>query len=513
MSNWTGGYVAGIDYTFGFQAELCPLRIRLALTNAGVIAPRIATACELGFGQGMSANLHAAGCGNQWFGTDFNPGHAAFAQEVAASSGADARFVDESFADFCGRTDLPDFDLIGLHGVWSYTTDENRRIIVDFLRRKLKVGGVVYISYNTQPGFAALLPLHDVLSRYADATGAANHPAVNRVDAALNFAHRLLGVSPQYINAHGLLAAQLKSIKNEDRRYLAHEYFNRDWLPTSFCRVADWLSPAKLDFVCGAHHFHTVDAWNLSREQLAIFAEIPAGAYRETVRDLMTNKSFRMDYWVKGARSLLPLERIEALRSQRVMLLRPRGEVRLTGESALAEFAFLESQAAPVLDALADHQPRTLGQIEQMLLGKGLELSQIVDLAMMFSNIGAIAPVQEDREIQAARARTDALNDFLCRKALKGADIRVLASPVTGTGFIETGGRIALFFLHAVALGARQPIELGTQALQTFRALGIGIFKDGKLVESTEESLAILTTQASFFIERQLPVLKAMQIA
>jgi len=513
MSNWTGGYVAGIDYTFGFQPELCPLRIRLALTNAGVVAPRIATACELGFGQGMTANLHAAGCGSQWFGTDFNPGHAAFAQEVAASSGADARFADESFADFCSRTDLPDFDFIGLHGVWSWTTDENRRIIVDFLHRKLKVGGVVYISYNTQPGFAALLPLHDLLSRFADATGEAQRAPGARVDAALNFAHRLLAVSPQYANAHGLLAAQLKSIKNEDRRYLAHEYLNRDWLPTSFCRVEEWLSPAKLDFVCGAHHFHTVDAWNLSREQMAMLAEIPAGAYRETVRDLMTNKSFRMDYWVKGARSLLPLERLEALRSQRVMLLRPRGEVRFTGEGALGEFAFLESQAAPLLDALADHQPKTMGQIEQLLIGKGVELSQIIDLAMMFSNIGAIAPVQEDPEIQAARPRTDRLNDFLCRKALKGADIRVLASPVTGTGFIESGGRIALFFLYGVARGARQPAVLGAQALQTFRALGIGIFKEGKLVESTEESLSILTTQASFFIEKQLPVLKAMQIA
>jgi len=44
---------------------------------------------------------------------------------------------------------LPDFDYIGLHGIWSWISDENRQVIVDFIRKKLKVGGVLYISYNT----------------------------------------------------------------------------------------------------------------------------------------------------------------------------------------------------------------------------------------------------------------------------------------------------------------------------------------------------------------------------
>jgi SAM-dependent methyltransferase len=64
---------------------------------------------------------------------------------------------DESFAEFASR-DLPEFDYIGLHGIWSWISDENRAVIVDFIRRKLKVGGVLYISYNTLPGWAPLPP-------------------------------------------------------------------------------------------------------------------------------------------------------------------------------------------------------------------------------------------------------------------------------------------------------------------------------------------------------------------
>ena len=70
---------------------------------------------------------------------------------------ASANLSDESFEEFCRRQDLPDFDFIGLHGIWSWVSDKNRQVIVDFIRRKLKVGGVVYVSYNTQPGWAPMI--------------------------------------------------------------------------------------------------------------------------------------------------------------------------------------------------------------------------------------------------------------------------------------------------------------------------------------------------------------------
>ena len=90
MSDWTAGYVADIGYTYGYYTELNPLRVRLAFLNAGLQPPSMGAACELGFGQGLSANLHAAASVVQWHGTDFNPAQAGFAQELAqvAESGA-----------------------------------------------------------------------------------------------------------------------------------------------------------------------------------------------------------------------------------------------------------------------------------------------------------------------------------------------------------------------------------------------------------------------------------------
>lgn len=146
MSDWTAGYMADIGYTYGYYTELNPQRVHLAFLNAGLVPPVIGAACELGFGQGMSANLHAAASVVRWTGTDFNPSQASFAQELARVADAGAELFDEAFEEFCRRDDLPEFDYIGLHGIWSWVSDANRTVIVDFIRRKLKVGGVLFIS-------------------------------------------------------------------------------------------------------------------------------------------------------------------------------------------------------------------------------------------------------------------------------------------------------------------------------------------------------------------------------
>ena len=86
MTTWTSGYVADIGYTFGYYTELNPLRLGLAFAQQGLVAPTVGAACELGFGQGLSANLHAAAGVAQWHGTDFNPSQAGFAQQLAAES-------------------------------------------------------------------------------------------------------------------------------------------------------------------------------------------------------------------------------------------------------------------------------------------------------------------------------------------------------------------------------------------------------------------------------------------
>jgi len=511
MSDWTAGYVADVGYTFGYCTELNPLRLRLAFLNAGLACPEVSTACELGFGQGMSINIHAAALASQWFGTDFNPSQAGFAQELAAASGAGAQLFDQAFAEFCNRPDLPDFDYMGLHGLWSWISDENHAVIVDFIRRKLKVGGALYISYNAQPGWAAMAPMRDLLVEHSEVMGAPGQGIVARIDASLVFAEKLLATNPKYARVNPHVSERIKKIKEQNRNYLAHEYFNRDWLPISFARMAEWLAPAKLSFACSAHYLDHIDAINLSAEQQALLKELPDSMFRETVRDFCVNQQFRRDYWVKGLRRLSVLEQGEAVRAQRVALAQPRADVSLKVTGSLGEAQVQESIYHPILDTLANHQPKTLGQIEQAVKAKGVKFAQLLQAVMVLTGNGVLLAVQDEATTQKVRKHTDKLNAFLMNKARGSGDISCLASPVTGGGI--TVRRFQQLFLLAGSQGKKQPAEWTQFVWQLLNRQGQRIVKEGKRLETAEENLAELTAQANTFAEKQLPILKVLGIA
>ncbi len=510
MTDWTSGYVADIGYTFGYYAELNPLRLKLAFLNAGLVYPEVGAACELGFGQGMSVNLHAAASVTEWRGTDFNPSQAAFAQELALVSGSSVQLYDEAFADFATRSDLPQFDYIGIHGIWSWISDENRAVMVDFVRSKLKVGGVLYISYNTQPGWAAMVPMRDLLNEHASVMGVSGHGIVPRIDAALEFAGKLLAVNPKYAIANPQVAERIGKLREQNRNYLAHEYFNRDWLPMSFSAMEKWLSTAKLSFACSANYFDHVPEVNLSAEQQGLLKEIPDAMFRETVRDFMVNQQFRKDYWVKGPRKHTLLEQTEALRTQRVMLVQPRADVSLKFSGALGEVTLQEAVYGPILDFLSDHQPRTLAQIEQGVKDKRIAFAQLQQAVMVLIGAGSLYAVQEDALIAKARNHTDKINAYLVDKSRGSNDIGYLASPVTGGGL--TVPRFHQLFLLSITQGRKLPAEWAQYVWSLLAMQGKKLLKDGKALDTAEENLAELMKQAQDFSDKQLPIMKALGI-
>ena len=225
----------------------------------------------------------------------------------------------------------------------------------------------------------------------------------------------------------------------------------------------------------------------------------------------MVNQQFRRDYWVKGARKLNPLDQAEALRAQKVILVTHRPDVSLKVTGALGEANMSEAIYAPILDLLADHKARPLSQIEQAVKDKGIALAQIIQAAMVLTGAGHLALVQDEQVIQKARKQTDKLNAHLCQKARGSNEISYLASPVTGGGVAV--GRFQQLFLLSMAQGKKQPAEWAQAVWQTIAAQGQRLVKEGKTLETAEENLAELTAQATTFADKQLPILKVLQIA
>lgn len=511
MDDWTSGYVTDIGYTYGYYTELNPERVKLAFLNQGWVYPQFINACELGFGQGLSINLHAAGSSTKWHGTDFNPSQASLAKELADISGSGVQLRDESFVEFCARADLPDFDYIGLHGIWTWVSDENRSTIVDFVRRKLAPGGVLYISYNALPGWSAFAPIRHLMRQHADTLSTKGSGIVKRIDGAIEFSEKLLATGPKFSRVNVHVGERFAQLKKHDREYLAHEYFGDHWVPMYFSDMAHWLRAAKVHYACSADYMDHIDTVNLTAEQQAFLADIADPMFRETTQDFMVNRQFRRDYWVKGARAMPAIELAELQRAQRIVLVTHRADVKLKTEGALGEVNLNEAIYGPILDLLSDHKVKTLGEIEQALAETNINFPRLFQAIMVLASDGHLAPVRDETSIAQSKIHTDRLNHHLCQKARSGKDIEYLVSPLTGEGIAVD--RLQLLFLLCRSQGIKTPTEWADYVWQLLVIHGQKLVKHGITLETAEENLAEITDQAEAFVLKRLPIFKALQIA
>lgn len=511
-AEWTSGYVANIGYTFGYYAELNPLRARVLLLDAGLALPMQGVACELGFGQGVSVNVHAAASGTQWYGTDFNPTQAAYAQQLASTYSEGARLCEQSFAEYCARTDLPDFDYIALHGIWSWVSDDNRHIIVDFIRRKLKAGGVLYVSYNTLPGWTPMVPLRNLLTQHAATMTPQAAGVAAQVGNAISFARQLWATNPAYAQLHPELGDRLNTLAAQDPHYLAHEYFNRDWAPMSFADMADWMHDAKLEFACSATAGDHVPHMHMTPAQIALLEQLPDPLFRQSVRDFIVNRQFRRDYWIKGPRQLAPLSCAEQLRRQRLVLCMPAADVPLCADTLLGRIQLEQSVYRPLLELMADHRPRTLGEIADALQARGITPQQLQQAVLVLMEKAALALAQDDDTIARCRPRTEALNRELIEQARGSADIHCLASPVLGGGVAAP--RMHRLFLLARAQGLATPFEWAQYCHALLKSQQhIVTDRDGVALTDDARALEELNQQARAFHDKRLPVLVALGVA
>lgn len=512
MSEWTSGYVADVDYTYGYYRELNPLLCKLALLNAGVHSPNFEHACELGFGQGLSTNFHAAASNTKWWGTDFNPAQAGFARELSIKSGAESYLYDGAFSEFCARDDLPDFDFIGLHGIWSWISDDNRRVIVDFIRRKLRVGGVLYISYNTLPGWASFAPLRHLMTAHAEIVGSEGRGIVSRIDGAVDFAKQLMETNPLYKRANPLVEERLGKLAEQNRHYLAHEYFNKDWDPMHFSTMARWLGPAKVDYGCSANLLDHFPNLNMNKSQQEFINGIPDQLLKQSTIDFMINQQFRRDYWIKGARRLSALERDEELSKLQIMLVLDSTEFKFKVSGALGEAGLKEDLYRPILEMLADHESRTILELYKQLKDRNVQIafSTLVEALMILAGSGHVALVQNEEEINRHLDTAKALNKHLMIKARSGSDIEYLLSPVSGGGVAVN--RFCQLFLAAMELGYDTPEKMAEYVWQSLARQAQRIVKDGKVIESEEENRAELEEQARNFVSKRLSLMKKLKV-
>jgi hypothetical protein len=512
VADWTSGYVTEIGYTHGYYSELNPLSMRQALLSKAVQHRwgEPLRYLELGFGQGLSLNIHAAATNGEYWGCDFNPTQAANALELAAASGANVKILDASFEELAGRRDLPTFDIIALHGIWTWVSDANRRLIVEIARRHLAVGGVFYVSYNTTPGWSPAMPLRHLLTLHAEYASGAAQGLTAKLEAGLDFAQSLAIANAAYFRVNPAVVERLKRIKSMPANYSVHEYLTADWHPMAFSDMAQHLSEAKLSFAATTHLLDHVDAIYLTPDQQKLMQGLSHPVLRESVRDYLVNQQFRRDLWVKGLRPMAPFDHNAMALSQSYTLATAAEAVPFKTQGSAGEVQLQEAVYKPVVEALANsaYAAKTLKQLCTEL--PQLKPTQVAEAVNILIGMGHALPAQSPEMARSTKAACDRLNAYIIRQAAHSGDAQHLASPVVGGGIAVN--RFQQLFLTALKNGKTTPTEWAQDAWAVLDAQGQRLTKEGKILDTANEHLAELTQQATAFEAQRLPILRALQV-
>ena len=504
MPDWCEGYIADVGYLHGFCRELTPARLGLAALAAGNRGPdpaRPMSYCELGCGQGFSTNLLAAANPHiRFHGFDFNPGHIAAARRLAEEAGTpNVTFHDLSFAEAVEAPDLPAFDVVGLHGVYSWVPAERRREIVTFLRRRLKPGGFVYVSYNCMPGWAGAAPARHLMRLHARRLGG---PSASQVGPAFEFLERLRATGGAYFEGNAALASFINTLKGLDHTYLAHELLNEVWDLLHHSDVVADLAEAKLGFLGSADVLDHVISIHVTDEQQQILDEIPDPVLRETARDAMTNQNFRRDLFAKGVLAHSTASSRAEWRGLRLALTMPRETVQLRVTGKRGTFELHEEIYEPLLDALAEG-PAT---IAALMDARPVDWAQLMQAVAVMVGAGWVEPCLPAEGEAERAAGTRAFNEAVMRRAHESADLLWFASPVTGGGVPVD--RLSQLLLAGEAAG-RDPVD---HAWETLSEQNECLLRDGKALTTPAENRAELGHRLQALAERR-GVLRQLGVA
>lgn len=430
MTDWSHGYLADSPYTFSYQTVQTPGHIAWVAAMAGIgwQPPADLTLLDIGCGRGLTVNvLAAANPGWTAIGLDYNPAHIAEARELADAAGlGNAGFVE---ADLATLTDaeidqLPECDVVTLHGVWTWVADPVRAGIVRLLARRLKPGGVCYVGYNVLPGFAADGGLQRLIRHLAGFERQGDPGA--RVQAALTTVRALAATRPANLPPTPMLKRLTGDEAPLDPAYLAHEFLTAHWRPVYHEDLCAALAPAKLSYVGSSTLHENMPDLLFTAEQRAIHDAMPPGPPRECIKDLCIGRPFRRDVFMRGPR---PVDRDAALDRLVVAANRalPTDHPRLDVPLGIAEID--DALYAPIAAALRTG-PQSLGRLRTLTPGRAPNAAEL--LAIL--SAGLVLPVLREA---GATARCMAFNQALFEATRANGATQgqlALASPMIGGG-------------------------------------------------------------------------------
>jgi SAM-dependent methyltransferase len=507
-ANPASAYQAHSPYIVAYFRQQHPLLMRWTALLAGFAAPSEATQqlahCECGFGQGLGLAITAASCTDAQVGVDFMPEQVEQLSDLLTGSGiTNAQLYATDFAGFLA-SNTQQFQSITLHGVWSWVAPEIRQQLIEIIRRFLADDGVVYISHNTLPGRAPLIPMQRLIVQTA---AQFSHHDDQGLMAALAVINSMMPLS-HYVQQSPELIAWWQSLAQAHPTYLAHEYLGHAWSPMLFSDTAALLAQAGLSFMCSADALELLPDLHLSEAQQSWLDAIDDINLRESYSDTLRNVGFRRDLWHKSACRLSADAQQTQLLQTALVLLHPVGALALTLTGDLGVFELPEAPLLLMLNHLAEHdyRPKTVAELWKRLAEQGIhvDFTAFKSLLIGLSALGYIHPAQTEHDVKQNSASAQALNRQLCQRAWQDGSVGYLASPLAGCG-LQVSRLQQLLLLARAQTQSTNASDWATW-LFAHRHLAVQPFCPDA---SASEQADWLATEAHQFDQVRLPLLLA----
>lgn len=509
--NPSSAYVSEVDYPAGYYANQAPVQLAYVCALNGIRAPDPAGPyryCELGAGVGKTlAVLAASNPDSEFVGIDINPVHVAAAQAMAdAGVVTNARFLA---ADVAGPEveALPEFDFITMHGLYGWVSDAVRQAIRRFVEAKLRPGGLVYVTYNTLPGWGAA----GQMRRYfQDRSRQLDGEVTTKVVRILDELEGLRRQGAPFFQANPTAAEVLERMRGADPRYVTHEFLGPDWQALPFADVQTEMAEIGLAYAADAQIAENLLELVLS-DALAEHVRRQDGRLsREMTKDFLCNRFFRSDVYVRPSGTetgvgteadlsglLFGLEKSPRELSGTIELpdrkVTPGGDLagRLKDVLATGPIAATDVLAHPDLSTA---KPEAVLEMLK-LLSAGRQLLPFARRA----DTGIMPPPERIRcRPPLNRALLDAVEQ-------PGKSV-VLASPIVGAG-------ISIAPLEACLLLALETGDPVSEAADQLGRRGLRLNEGGRVVTDASAAREAIAQILPSFVSGKLPILIALGIA
>lgn len=508
---WAKGYVADIGYTASFFRELTPAHVAFAALSVGRSpgrALRPKRVLELGFGQGFGLTLLAAANPDvQFEGIDFNPEHVAHAGRLIRDANlTNVTVSEQSFEETATRGGANDVDMIVLHGIISWVGLDDVDSIVTIARNRLQPNGMLYVSYNSNPGWAPLEPIRQYMLQVKKRNP--GRPSHNQLALGNDLLSKLKSANAYYFTSNPAAGQHLDGLMRHDSNYLAHEYLDQNWNLFYFPEVLERFSVAKLSYVCSATLLENTNNYAVPEPVRGIIASIEDPVLQELTRDYAVNKRFRRDIYARGTGALTNTEHRRLLSGLRFALLVPRRNVTLKFGMPIGEVTGFEELYNPILDLL-DQKIASFDELLALPPFGEAKAVTLLDCLTVLVNSGQVHPITAQEPIDTEPAKR--FNQSVVAHAKAGRFYGHLACPATASGFGVSD--FGLLTLAAIADGKADDVAtLAKYALDMIKSCGRRPIKDGKIIDKDDDGILFLQEVMGPVLELNVPMWRRLGV-